>query len=149
MPFISHQGFNLICGNNIYKLLKTGYKNYWHSFRNLWIMKRVLIVDDEIDLCSMIRLFLTKKNYEVHTAHTLSDGFKKMRSILPDALLLDNNLPDGMGWNFAENLHQQYPEMNITLISAYHASKELKEKLGNSVNILEKPISLKDIEQYL
>lgn len=112
-------------------------------------MKRVLIVDDEIDLCSMIKLFLIKKNYEVHTAHTLSDGFKKIYSVMPDALLLDNNLPDGMGWNHAEKIHAQYPEMNITLISAYHASKEFKAKLGNSINILEKPISLKDIEQYL
>ncbi|MEO5892627.1 MAG: response regulator [Ferruginibacter sp.] len=112
-------------------------------------MKRVLIVDDEIDLCTMVKLFLTKKNYEVYIAHTLSEGFKKMNSIIPDSLLLDNNLPDGMGWNFAENIHEQYPDMNITLISAYHASKELKAKLGDSINILEKPISLKDIEQYL
>jgi len=57
-------------------------------------MKRVLIVDDEIDMCSMIKVFLVKKNYEVYTAHTLSDGIKKMNAIIPDALLLDNNLPD-------------------------------------------------------
>ena len=112
-------------------------------------MKRVLIVDDEIDLCLMIKLFLTKKNYEVHTAHTLSDGFKKMNSLLPDALLLDNNLPDGMGWKVADNIHEKYPEMHITLISAYHAAKDFRSKLGHAINILEKPISLKDIERYL
>ncbi|MEO6733135.1 MAG: response regulator [Ferruginibacter sp.] len=112
-------------------------------------MKRVLIVDDETDLCSMIKLFLTKRNYEVHTAHTLSEGYKKMSLIQPHALLLDNNLPDGMGWNAAENIHEKYPEMHITLISSYHASKEFKAKLGNSVRILEKPLSLKDIEHYL
>ena len=112
-------------------------------------MKRVLIVDDEIDLCLMIKLFLTKKNYEVHTAHTLSEGFDKIYSVLPDSLLLDNNLPDGMGWKMAENIHKEYPEMHITLISAYQAAKEYRNRLGNSINILEKPISLKDIEQYL
>lgn len=113
------------------------------------VMKRVLIVDDEIDWCVMIKLFLTRKNYEVHTAHTLSEGFKKMKSILPDALLLDNNLPDGMGWKVAENLQEKYPKMHITLISAYHAAKEFKAKLGQSINVLEKPISLVDIERYL
>jgi len=112
-------------------------------------MKRVLIVDDEIDLCSMIRLFLTKRNYEVYTAHTLKEGYSKVLDIKPDSLLLDNNLPDGMGWSLAQNVHEQYPQMNITLISAFHATKELKARLGNSVNILEKPLSLKDIEQYL
>lgn len=112
-------------------------------------MKTVLIVDDERDLCLMIKLFLTKKNYVVHTAHTLSDGFKKMNSIIPDALLLDNNLPDGMGWKFAENIQQKFPAMHITLISAYQAAKDFKSKLGDTINILEKPISLKDIEKYL
>lgn len=112
-------------------------------------MKRVLIVDDEIDLCRMIKLFLTKKNYEVHTAHNLSDGFKKMDSVIPHALLLDNNLPDGMGWKVAENIQAKFPDMHITLISAYHTAKEFKAKMGNSINVLEKPISLKDIEKYL
>lgn len=112
-------------------------------------MKRVLIVDDEIDLCLMIKLFLTRKNYEVYTAHTLREGFQKMNAFTPDSLLLDNNLPDGMGWNAAENIQQKYPNMHITLISAYQASKEFKARLGNSINILEKPISLRDIEAYL
>ena len=112
-------------------------------------MKKVLIVDDEIDLCLMIKLFLTKKNYEVHTAHTLSEGFSKMKLVMPDALLLDNNLPDGMGWKVADNIQEKYPEMHITLISAYQGIKELEENLSDSINILEKPLSLKDIEQYL
>lgn len=112
-------------------------------------MKRVLIVDDERDLCLMIKLFLTKKNYEVHTAHTLSDGFKKMNALLPDVLLLDNNLPDGMGWKVAENIQERYPAMQITLISAYQAAKDFKANLSEKIHILEKPISLKDIEEYL
>lgn len=112
-------------------------------------MKRVLIVDDEIDLCLMIKLFLTKKNYEVHTAHTLSEGYNKINTIMPDSLLLDNNLPDGMGWKIAENLHKEFPEMHITLISAYQAARDYRNRLGNWINVLEKPISLKDIEQYL
>lgn len=112
-------------------------------------MKRVLIVDDERDLCLMIKLFLTKKNYEVHTAHTLSDGFKKINLLLPDVLLLDNNLPDGMGWKVADNIQEKYPAMQITLISAYQAAKDFKANLNKKIHILEKPISLKDIEEYL
>jgi DNA-binding response OmpR family regulator len=112
-------------------------------------MKKVLIVDDEVDLCMMIRLFLSKKNYEVHTAHSLSDGFKKINSLKPDALLLDNNLPDGMGWKVAGNLQEKYPAMHITLISAHQAAKDFKNQLSSGINVLEKPISLNDIEQYL
>lgn len=112
-------------------------------------MKKILIVDDEIDLCLMIKVFLTKKNYEVHTAHSLTEGYKKLMAIVPDALLLDNNLPDGMGWQEADNIHSKYPDMNITLISAYQSAKELKSRINKVINVLEKPISLTEIEQYL
>jgi two-component system OmpR family response regulator len=110
-------------------------------------MKRVLIIDDEVDLCMLLTSYLSKRNYEVFTAHTLIDGFKKLEIFFPDILLLDNNLPDGMGWEEADNIHRKYPDMNITLISAYHMPKEFNTH--GFVNILEKPISLIDIEKYL
>jgi DNA-binding response OmpR family regulator len=112
-------------------------------------MKRVLIVDDEVDLCMLIKNYLSRRNYDVYTAHTLSDGVKKLESLSPDVLLLDNNLPDGMGWKEAEKIHRKFPNMNITLISAYQTAKDFKSKIDMSINILEKPISLNDIEKYL
>jgi two-component system OmpR family response regulator len=111
-------------------------------------MKRVLIVDDEVDLCLLIKNYLSRKNYEVYTAHTLSDGFRKLEALHPDILLLDNNLPDGMGWKEAEKIHRQFPNINITLLSAYQTPKDFN-KGDMTVNVLEKPISLNDIEQYL
>ncbi|MEO6549550.1 MAG: response regulator [Ferruginibacter sp.] len=112
-------------------------------------MRRVLIVDDEIDLCMLLKQFLTKRNYEVHIAHTLSDGLTILNAIKPDALMLDNNLPDGMGWDIADEIHEKYPAMNLTLVSAYQLAKDFKHKLSNSINFLEKPLSLKDIEKYI
>lgn len=112
-------------------------------------MKRVLIIDDEVDLCILLTSYLSKRNYEVFTAHTLIDGFKKLEFFSPDILLLDNNLPDGMGWIEADNIHRKYPDINITLISAYHLSYDINTHVLGSVNILEKPISLIDIEKYL
>jgi two-component system OmpR family response regulator len=112
-------------------------------------MKRVLIIDDEIDLCMLIQSYLSKKNYEVHTAHSLSEGFKKLETVSPDVLLLDNNLPDGMGWKEAANIHKKFPLMNITLISAFQMPKDLKDQINDNIHILEKPISLNDIEKYL
>ena len=112
-------------------------------------MKRVLIVDDEVDLCMLLKQFLTRRNYEVHIAHTLSDGLTILNKVKPDTLMLDNNLPDGMGWAMADDIQKEYPDMNITLVSAYQLAKDFKPKLNSSVNFLEKPISLKDIEKYI
>ncbi|MEO6720791.1 MAG: response regulator [Ferruginibacter sp.] len=111
-------------------------------------MKKVLIIDDEVDLCLMIRQFLSRRNYEVHIAHTLTDGINYLKIITPDVLILDNNLPDGMGWDAARSLHEKYPEMKITLISAYKLARDLSGGMDH-IKVLEKPVSLLEIEQHL
>ena len=57
---------------------------------------KVLIIDDEKDLCLLIKAYLSRKNCDVHTAYTLSEGLMQVDQFLPDILFLDNNLPDGL-----------------------------------------------------
>jgi response regulator of citrate/malate metabolism len=77
------------------------------------------------------------------------EGFEKLEAISPDALLLDNNLPDGRGWIEADTIHNRFPYMNITLISAFQIPKEFKSQISNCIHFLEKPITLHDIEKYI
>ena len=95
------------------------------------------------------KMYLSKKNYEVHTANSLNEGLEKLQAMQPDSLLLDNNLPDGMGWKMAWNLKEKFPQMQITLVSSHHDAEVFKTNLGNEFTILEKPLSLTSIEQYL
>jgi two-component system OmpR family response regulator len=112
-------------------------------------MKRILIIDDEEDLCAIIKIFLVKRNYEVDIAHSLREGYRKMRLHQPDILLLDNNLPDGKGWLAATDIRKKYPNLAITLISAYQDTGALSGSNVQGFNILEKPVSLRSIEQYI
>jgi two-component system response regulator HydG len=106
----------------------------------------VLIIDDEVDLCTMIRKYLNKRGYTVYIAHTLAEGLKKLYSLKPDALILDNQLPDGLGWSEVENINRELPDIHITLVSAYGTPKELLFEPDIPVTILEKPLSMSDIE---
>ena len=56
--------------------------------------KKVLIIDDEVDLCLLMKLYFLRKNYGVFIAHTLSEGLKLRDEIKPDYLFIDYNLPD-------------------------------------------------------
>jgi two-component system OmpR family response regulator len=111
--------------------------------------RKVLIVDDEIDLCMLMKGYLGKMNYDVYTAHTLTDGFDKLNTIQPDVLFLDNNLPDGTGWGQAHNIHTRFPNMHINLMSALSAIKSSLPTAAIPFRILEKPVKLADMDKYL
>jgi two-component system OmpR family response regulator len=110
--------------------------------------KRVLIIDDETDFCLLMKNYFVRKNYEVHIFHTLEEGMKNLVTINPDIIFLDNNLPDGLGWEKTEYIIQHFPHTRINLISAYQYDHSITDKLS-SVTIWEKPISLTDLNKYL
>ena len=110
-------------------------------------MKKVLIIDDEIDLCILLKNYLTRRHFAVETSHRLNDGIKQAIDFDPDIIFLDNNLPDSQGWTKAEWLLDQLPKTDIYLISAYKTTPELPE--NPRLKVIEKPLSLKTIEKLL
>lgn len=105
--------------------------------------KKVLIIDDEIDLCLLLKNFLTRQHFEVVVSHKLSDGLQEAIKFCPDIIFLDNNLPDSQGWSKAEWLLNALPNTDLFLISAYKSSTPLPT--NSRVTIIEKPLSLKTI----
>jgi two-component system, OmpR family, response regulator len=110
--------------------------------------KRVLIIDDETDFCLLIKNYLIKKNFEVFVSHTLKDGMDCLEKFKPDILFLDNNLPDGLGWEKTEYICAHYPQTSINLISAFQYNADAFRN-NRSIKIWEKPISITDLNQYL
>ena len=109
--------------------------------------KKVLIIDDEIDLCTLLKNFLTKQHHEVVVSHKLSDGLREALDFYPDIIFLDNNLPDSQGWTKAGYLLEVLPKADIFLISAYRSVPSLPE--DPRLTIIEKPLSLKAIEKLI
>ena len=108
--------------------------------------KKVLIIDDEVDLCLLLKTYLNRRNYEVYYAHTLKEGMTQFQEVIPDILFLDNNLPDGIGWEKAAGLIEQYPGLQVHLISAYQPAMEGS---SHAFKVWEKPLTLKDLDYYM
>lgn len=113
------------------------------------MQRKVLIIDDEVDLCLLIRAHLHKLGYTARIAHTLGDGLRQLHADTPDILLLDNNLPDGTGWSRVVEINQQFPGMNIILISAVSSGHEFYQTLNFPFRMMEKPIQLSELNKYL
>jgi len=109
-------------------------------------IRKVLIIDDEPDLCLLLKDYFLRKKYEVVITHTLEEGKILLSTLKPDIVFLDNNLPDGIGWNIAPIIASEYPATYILMISAFHpAVPQMPEHA--QFRTIEKPISLADLNK--
>jgi two-component system, OmpR family, response regulator len=109
--------------------------------------KRIVIIDDEEDLCLLMKAYFADIGYDVFLANTLNSGMDLVKQVSPDVLFLDNNLPDGLGWERTGYLADTYPNCKINLISAFKNAPPQVSK--SSVQVIEKPLSLSLLKHYL
>ena len=55
--------------------------------------EKILVVDDDTNICELLRLYLTKEGYQVTTANDGEEGLEKFSQVKPDMVLLDVMMP--------------------------------------------------------
>ncbi|MEO6491093.1 MAG: response regulator [Ferruginibacter sp.] len=92
---------------------------------------KVLIIDDETDICYLLSTLLKQRNLEAEYVNTLSDATLALKRGTPEIIFLDNHLPDGLGVNFIEHIKSNYPSSKIVMITAHdtaaHRQRAIKE----------------------
>ncbi len=86
--------------------------------------RTLLIVDDEVDVCRLLRRALLKHFQRVECAHTLNDGYAIAAVFQPDVILLDNNLPDGYGLEHIAEFKRSGKPTRVVMISAMDIRQE-------------------------
>ncbi|MBW2018798.1 MAG: response regulator [Deltaproteobacteria bacterium] len=74
-------------------------------------MKKVLLVDDDVDFCEASKILLESKAYEVVLAHDGKEGLEKVRAEKPDLVILDVMMPEMNGYDVCVILKAD-PELN-------------------------------------
>lgn len=71
------------------------------------ISKRVLVVEDDFSLAREIEKFLVKNGFETKVANSLAEGKEIYSKWMLDLVVLDVNLPDGLGFQFCEAIREE------------------------------------------
>ncbi len=110
--------------------------------------KKILIIEDEFELCMLLKMHLLEKDYEVEMVYNLEDGRQRLKTYNPDIVFLDNNLPDGLGWNWVKEISAFNPSIRINLMTGNMPDDS---NLSGNLNlyILMKPLSKKEIDLSL
>ena len=84
--------------------------------------KKVLIIEDEGDLCLLLNILLDGKGMEVEHVQSLAKAEEFLQQEEPSLVLLDNRLPDGFGVDFISVIKNQHPSTKIIMISGVDAA---------------------------
>ena len=90
--------------------------------------KKVLIIDDEVDLVELIKMRLIANNYYVVPLYTSLRAMEIVKREKPDLVLLDVSMPDKDGYEVCKELKRNKETHNVPII-LYTAKSEEKEKI--------------------
>ncbi len=109
-------------------------------------MSKILIIDDDEDLCRMMLLQFRRMGYDVAYAHTLEDGLGQAASNDFDVVFLDVGLPDGDGLEALPRIREM-PSLPEVIIFTSAGDPDGAEKAieSGAWDYIEKPLSLKAI----
>ena len=111
-------------------------------------MEKVLIIEDEIDICLLLKSHLRKHDFEANYELSLARGLKTLQDTHPDILILDNNLGDGLGIEHLPVIKSKYPKLKIIMISAMSMLKNTALAAGVH-HFLKKPFSMNTLDKLL
>lgn len=107
-------------------------------------MKYALLVDDEQEICELLCAMLKRTGTQCHFAHSLAEGRAALANATFDAVFVDVNLPDGLGYELIPEVKAITPDARCIAISAMDGERGRAVAAGADV-FIPKPFNRDDI----
>ena len=104
--------------------------------------KKILIIDDEVDVMKMVVYRLKAKGFEIVTATSGKDGISMAKTHTPDLILLDYRLLDMNAPEAAKKLREEEKLKHTPIILITASIQEIQEKAKecDAIEYIAKPI---------
>lgn len=115
------------------------------------MQRKILVVDDEMEIVSTLKILLESDNYKVVEAYTGDGAIRKARSEAPDLILLDLMLPDMTGYEICNNLREDPMTSSIPIIMLTglgETGRIAGLELG-AVDYITKPFNLNELKKRI
>jgi len=112
---------------------------------------KILVVDDEPDVCKFVQSYFGRRDMDVSTTPSGTEALTMIREIKPDIILLDNLLEDITGIEVLQSLREFDKEVKVVLVTGCEFSEQ-KEKEIRDIGITEylhKPLVLEDLADVI
>src|SRR3954463_11667638 len=82
-------------------------------------MNNILVIDDDVDICTLLNRFLSKNGFNVTTAYTGKSALESIINNVPDIVLCDFRLEDMNGSDLLEKIKQNNPHVPVIIMTGY------------------------------
>lgn len=105
------------------------------------MVKRVVIIDDEVDFANLLKVQLEKKKFSVFVANAGVEGIKLVKKEKPDIVLLDIMMPKMSGWEVCSKLKSGADTKEIPIIFLTARTDDISRSMGlkGADGYIEKP----------
>lgn len=111
---------------------------------------KILVVDDEPTICSMMTVFLTQIGYKVNTVNSGEDAIALFDQDPPDMVLLDISMPGMRGIDVLQCMKTRKADCGVIMLSAYGDDQTIQEALDmGAYCYIQKPMELMDLKTRL
>jgi two-component system KDP operon response regulator KdpE len=109
---------------------------------------KILYVEDNPDLLRLTREMLERRGYAVLTAATLAEAREQVALAPPDIILLDNNLPDGMGIDFLRELRKT-SKIPVIMVTSLSGAAQMEALEAGCDDYVRKPYDRNDLMERI
>ena len=110
--------------------------------------KKVVIIDDEIDLCKTLSYRFKKWNFDVSIAHDGEEGLRLIKNEIPDLIVLDLRLPKLPGEEVCKKVREDDATDHIPIIMLTAKNTDVDRVIGKVIGAntyLTKPFNVDDL----
>ena len=106
-------------------------------------VNKVLIVDDEEEICLMLRDFLAEEGYDVSYATSADVAMQQIQDVRPALILLDVKMPGKTGVEFLKEIKAFDPKVVVVMVTAMKDIETFKQcREAGASDYITKPVDL-------
>ena len=111
--------------------------------------RRILVVDDDPEVATMLSRSLTRRGFAVETTASADEALARAAATGYEAALLDLVMPGQDGAALASRLREKIPGLPVALLTGYTHSPLLSSAERHGVAVFIKPVVIQEIVEYL
>ena len=109
-------------------------------------LKRILVVDDNLDAAEMLEILLSGDGHQVRTALDGKTGIETLKTFQPDICLLDIGLPNMDGYELALILREMMPDLTLIALTGWGQPEDRRRSNESGFNHhLVKPVDFETL----